>query len=88
MRRVELVVTGRVQGVMFRDSCRREATRLGAAGWVANDPDGSVRVVAEGDDAAVDALITWCRGGPPAARVEDVVVRETQPSGERGFEVR
>lgn len=89
MRRVEIVATGRVQGVMFRDSCRQEAARLGIAGWVTNQPDGSVRLVAEGDDDdAVDALINWCRSGPPAAQVEDVAVAEGQPTGETGFEVR
>lgn len=90
MRRVELLVRGRVQGVTYRDSCRWEAQRLGVTGWVTNEPDGSVRVAAQGEADAVDALVSWCRGGPPAARVESVDVTEREPRGEEWtrFEVR
>lgn len=88
MRAVRARVHGRVQGVMFRDSCRREAGRLGVTGWVRNEPDGSVAVQAEGEPAAVDALVEWCRTGPRGARVERVDVTDTDPSGTAGFEVR
>ena len=57
-------------------------------GWVTNEPDGSVRVAAEGDDEAVEALVSWCRTGPPAARVEHADVVDASPTGERGFRVR
>lgn len=86
MRRVRVQVRGRVQGVMFRDSCRREAERLGVTGWVRNEPDGAVAIEAEGD--AVDDLVAWCRTGPPGARVERVDVSEIPLAGGRGFEVR
>lgn len=88
MKCVRAQVSGRVQGVMFRDSCRREADRLGVVGWVRNEPGGSVLVEAEGPDGAVDALVAWCRTGPPGARVTGVDVTAASPSGGRGFEVR
>lgn len=87
MKSVRIRISGRVQGVMFRDSCRREADRLGVTGWARNDPDGAVSVAAEGRPAAVDALVAWCRTGPPGARVEGVDVVATEPSGSGRFEV-
>lgn len=87
VKRVRAQVTGRVQGVMFRDSCRREAERLGVVGWVRNEPDGSVMLEAEGDAGAVDRLVAWCRGGPPGARVTDVSTREVPTTGGSRFEV-
>jgi acylphosphatase len=69
---VDVVVTGRVQGVFFRASMREQAELLGVAGWVDNEPDGSVRAHLEGEDDAVDSLVAWCSHGPPAAVVEDV----------------
>lgn len=86
MKAVRVRVHGSVQGIMFRDSCRREALRLGVGGWVRNEPDGSVTGVFEGD--AVEDLVAWCRTGPRGARVERVDVTEIEPSGARGFEVR
>jgi acylphosphatase len=84
-RSVDLHVTGRVQGVSFRWYAAREAIRLGLAGWVRNEPDGSVRAHAEGPRDAVDEFVAWCRHGPPAARVEDVAVTEVQPTGVTSF---
>lgn len=84
---VDVTVTGRVQGVFFRAEARREASRLGVAGWVRNDPDGSVTAHFEGDQDAVEAMVAWCREGPPHARVERVDVRDTQPTGAQGFDV-
>lgn len=84
----EVRVHGRVQGVFFRDSCRREAEQRGVAGWVTNEADGSVTAYVEGDPAAVDALVLWCRTGPPRAHVTAVEVREAAAEGLAGFEVR
>ena len=88
MIRRRVVVSGRVQGVFFRDSCQREAARAGVGGWVRNRPDGRVEAVFEGDDAAVERLVAWCRIGPPRADVDRVEVTEEEPAGERGFAVR
>lgn len=69
---LHLVIYGRVQGVYFRDSMRREAQRLGIAGWVRNRSDGAVEAVVQGDTAAVDAIVRWARRGPERAQVERV----------------
>ena len=86
-RAVDLHVTGRVQGVSFRWYAAREAARLGLAGWVRNDPDGSVGAHAEGPTEAVDEFVTWCRQGPPAARVQDVTVSDVEADGATSFEI-
>lgn len=86
--RVRAVVAGRVQGVWFRESCRREAARLGLAGWVTNRADGSVVIEAEGERAAVDALVAWAHRGPPRAHVASVTVGPRPPEGGSRFEVR
>ena len=83
----EVVVTGRVQGVFFRDSMRREARRLGIAGWVRNQPDGTVQAHIEGPPDAVEALVRWSREGPRHASVDDVHVAEVQAAGCAGFDV-
>jgi acylphosphatase len=86
--RRRVFVRGRVQGVFFRDSARREAARAGVAGWAANRPDGRVELVLEGEGEAVERLIAFCRSGPSGARVEDVAVTEEEPEGLEGFDVR
>lgn len=77
-------VHGLVQGVYFRDSCRREALTLGVTGYADNLADGSVEVHIEGPPDAVEALIVWCRRGPDRAHVDRVTVIEValiQPTG-------
>ena len=86
--RSRVVIHGRVQGVFFRDSMRREASSRGVAGWVANRPDGTVEAVLEGAPEAVRALVAFCRRGPRAANVERVEEREEPPEGLSGFAVR
>lgn len=85
--RVRAVVSGRVQGVWYRESCRREAERLGVGGWVRNRPDGRVEIEAEGPRPAVDALLTWAGHGPPRAVVDRVAVDDRPPVGESRFRV-
>jgi acylphosphatase len=70
--RVRLIIEGRVQGVWFRESTRKEAARLGVYGWVRNRPDGTVEVVAEGPEDKVRKLVTWCHHGPTSAQVTRV----------------
>lgn len=74
MIRVNLKIYGQVQGVFFRRSAKLEAERLGIAGWVRNEPDGSVGIMAQGDKKVVDKFIRWCKRGPPFAKVEKVDV--------------
>ncbi len=81
------VVKGRVQGVFYRDTARREADRLGLAGSATNLGDGSVAVEIEGPVDAVDAFLTWAADGPPRARVEAVLVEHRAPTGQAGFVV-
>ena len=72
--RRRVVVTGRVQGVWFRESMRIEAGRLGVTGWVRNRMDGSVEAVVQGEAEAVEAMIRWACRGPEAADVRDLEV--------------
>ena len=89
MRRLEATARGRVQGVGFRWFVTRHAARLGLAGWVANQPDGSVRVVAEGADGALAQLLTLLREGPAGASVEQLDEQWLVATGTlRGFGVR
>lgn len=83
-----MIVHGRVQGVFFRDSMRREAESRGASGWVANRPDGTVEAVFEGDPQALEELVAFARRGPRGAEVERVEESEEEPEGLSGFEVR
>ena len=81
---IRALVSGRVQGVFFRDSTRRQAQALGISGHALNLADGRVEVVACGTASSVDSLLTWLHQGPPMARVEGVQWNETesiQPSG-------
>jgi acylphosphatase len=86
--RKRVVVSGVVQGVFFRDTCRREAAAAGLAGWVRNLPDGRVEAAFEGEPDAVERLVAWCGRGPSRAVVEQRHVVEEPPEGLDGFEVR
>jgi acylphosphatase len=82
MKRLHAVITGRVQGVFFRDFVRTQARRLHLTGWARNNPDNSVEVVAEGEDVALRHLELLLEKGPSGARVEDVKATYTAPTGE------
>ena len=86
--RSRVVVRGHVQGVFFRDSCRRKADARGLAGWIANRPDGAVEAVFEGDPDGVAALVEFCRRGPRGADVDSVEETSEPPEGLTGFRVR
>ena len=88
MIRRRVIVRGRVQGVFFRDTCRREAAAAGVSGFVRNEPDGTVLAVFEGDADGVRRMVDWCRTGPPSAQVSGVDVTDEAPTGETGFRVR
>jgi len=86
--RAHVWIAGRVQGVAFRAYTVDEASVRGVTGWVGNIPDGRVEAVFEGERAVVEAMIAWCRKGPPAARVSSVEVTWEEPRGEVGFAIR
>jgi acylphosphatase len=88
MIRKRVLVSGLVQGVFFRDTCRRVAEAQGVAGWVRNLPDGRVEAVFEGGDGPVDALVAWAGEGPAEAQVTDVEVHDEPAEGLSGFAVR
>jgi acylphosphatase len=85
--RRRVVVSGRVQGVFFRDTARERARAHGVAGWVRNRADGSVEAVFEGERDAVERLVRFCETGPPRASVSGVDVSEEEPEGLSGFDV-
>jgi acylphosphatase len=86
--RYRVFVSGRVQGVFFRDACRQIAEEHGVGGWVRNLPDGRVEAVFEGTQDDVQKVVDWTRHGPRRAAVADVWVRQEQPEGLDTFQVR
>ena len=85
--RKRVVAHGRVQGVWFRESVRRQAERHGLSGWVQNRPDGTVEAELEGPAADVELVARWFAHGPPDARVDRLDVTELPPAGGQGFSV-
>ncbi len=81
-KRVHIFVSGRVQGVFYRDFTRKQAKRLNITGWVRNLWDGRVEVVAEGEEEDIKKLIEELKKGPPAARVENIEIKEEETTGE------
>jgi acylphosphatase len=89
IQQLHAIVRGRVQGVNFRASTVTQASRLGLLGWVRNQPDGSVEVLAEGPRPALEQLVAYLRRGPQGARVSAVEpVWQTATQTFRQFEVR
>lgn len=82
MKRITAIVHGHVQGVYFRDCTESEAIRLGVTGWVANQIDGTVKVMAEGPEAALTHLVEWLHTGSPMARVDWVDVEWSAATNE------
>jgi acylphosphatase len=89
MKRVHVIVAGRVQGVFFRAVTQQTAKGFNLTGWVCNMADGRVEAVLEGEDENVDKMLAWCHIGPPAARVEEVLSTEETYTGEfRDFSIK
>jgi acylphosphatase len=88
VQRRRVAVQGHVQGVFFRETTRRRALAEGVAGWVRNQPDGSVEAVLEGERDAVERVVAFLREGPRGARVDWVDVVSEEPEQLTGFEVR
>lgn len=85
---LRLLISGRVQGVWFRESMRQEALKLGATGWVHNLPDGKVEATICGERAMLDKLLQWSKRGPPLARVAGVEAVEIPEESLTSFENR
>jgi acylphosphatase len=87
MRRVRVYISGQVHGVFFRTSCADLAEELGLSGWIRNVAGGDVEAVFEGTESAVEEMLTWCREGPPLARVDRVGSVDEAPIGGSGFQI-
>lgn len=86
--RMRLFVSGRVQGVFFRQALKATARKNGVCGWVRNLQDGRVEAVVEGDGLAVSYVVEWCHHGPAHAKVEDLEIKREKYTGEYAkFEV-
>jgi acylphosphatase len=89
MKRVQVVVTGDVQGVFFRDNTKDTAGKVGVTGWVRNRFDGAVEAEFQGPPNAVDEMVAFCGENPGRSEVTEVQAREIEVvGGETGFEVR
>ena len=87
--RAHIVVSGRVQGVLYRSGARQKARELGITGWAHNLIDGRVELMAEGEKEKVEQFAEWCRQGPPLAKVDGVEVANEKYKGEfKGFDIR
>ncbi|MHA2170988.1 MAG: acylphosphatase [Candidatus Kariarchaeaceae archaeon] len=88
-KRVELHITGQVQGIFFRVNAKELASSLSIVGWVKNNPDGSVSILAEGPSDLVNDFIDWCKKGPSMAKVKSVDITEKKPNDEfTKFEIK
>jgi len=86
--RVRVLISGQVQGVLFRRDIWTRARLHGIAGWVKNLKDGCVDAVFEGEEVKVKKLIEWCKKGPMLAGVEEVKVKREAPKNIKGFEIK
>jgi len=82
MKQIIITIYGRVQGVFFRDGVKREADKLNLVGWTRNTPEGTVEVLAEGEEENLKKLLDYCKEGPKFAKVEEVKVKWSEASGE------
>lgn len=82
VKRVHILVRGRVQGVFYRANTQDQGEKLGLTGWVGNTPDGAVEITAEGGEDQLKRFVEWCRRGPPPANVTDIKVNYSEPKGE------
>lgn len=87
MRRVQVIISGQVQGVGFRYHTRQVAERLALTGWVRNRIDGAVEAEAEGEEESVEELLTWLADGPASAHVQSTHVTEMDPTGGSTFDL-
>jgi acylphosphatase len=87
IKRIQIRINGRVQGVYYRKSAQQKARELSLKGFVRNEPDGSVYIEAEGDEEKLKKLVAWCNDGPPLAMVADVMTKELPVREEKDFRI-
>ncbi len=89
MKRVRIKVFGKVQGVFFRYSAKELADRLGVRGFAKNNFDGTVEILAEGNDAEVNQIVEFCKQGPEMSRVDKIELKEEKVRGDYDkFEIK
>ncbi len=89
MKRFHIIVKGKVQGVFYRDNTQKKASELGLNGYVKNLPDGTVEIIAEGDEDKLNQLVNFCKTNPGYSNVTIIEIKELKPSNEfNSFEVR
>lgn len=87
MKHFNIIITGKVQGVWYRQSALETALKLGITGFVRNEPDGSVYIEAEGEETQLRQFVDWCKQGPPRAIVKSVSSTESQIKNISAFEI-
>ena len=88
MKCIHLIVSGRVQGVFFRDNTRRRARELGLTGYAKNLPNGDVELVAQGNEEKLKELIKFIKKGPGIAKVTNIKIKHKEPENFKEFEIR
>ncbi len=87
MKRISIIISGKVQGVFFRISTEKKAKGIGVTGFVRNEENGNVYIEAQGTEKQLDDLVEWCRRGPDRARVDEVIQNEIPLQVEKYFRV-
>ncbi len=87
IKRFRIKIFGKVQGVGFRFYAKDYADRFGVAGWVKNEPDGSVTIDAQGPEEGIEKFLEWCRQGPEFGRIKRTEVEELPPKDSDGFKI-
>jgi acylphosphatase len=87
METLHLLISGRVQGVFFRETSRRLAEKLYITGWIKNTPDGKVEALVTGDEKALNDFVNFCKAGPERAVVDEVKVSKQQKIDFEKFEI-
>ena len=88
METVHLLISGKVQGVFFRDSSKKIAQRLNITGWIKNRQDDKVEAMISGEEKNLNAFIDWCKSGPERAKVEEVIVSTKEKTYFEKFEIK
>jgi acylphosphatase len=87
MKRISIVVSGKVQGVFYRASTEKEAKKTGLTGFVRNEANGNVYIEAQGTEAQLDEFVKWCKRGPERARVDEIITVDIPLVEETGFRI-